>query len=189
MVTLKKTPSVAIILAGGNSTRFGCDKAFYVPEGKTKTWVEELVAKLTPVVSLIYISIQEKQLGKMNILFSQNERIKLVVDEPELADYGPLGGLYSVSRMLHGENCLITPVDVPHIQTADFIRLLAAQNVYVKTKEHDHYLMAHLPNFKSAIASCIQLDEHRVTHLLEKLGTAPLFFNDELAFLNQNTPL
>ncbi len=188
MVTLKKTPSVAIILAGGNSTRFGSDKAFYIPAGKTKTWAEELVAKLTPLVTLVYISIQAKQFSKMSTLFSQNEKVKLVVDDPKLTDYGPLGGLYSVSQLLHEENCLITPVDVPNIQTTDFARLLQAQNVYAKTAQHDHYLIAHLPSFKNAITCCIERNEHRVTDLLDKLDSTPLFFADEYAFFNQNTP-
>jgi molybdopterin-guanine dinucleotide biosynthesis protein A len=188
MVILKKKPN-AIILAGGKSTRFGSDKAFYIPSNETKTWVELLVAKLIPVSSLIYISIRHEQLQKMHTLFSENKQVCLVTDLNEVADYGPLGGLYSLSRHLNDESCLIVPVDVPHIQTADLKRLCRNNNVYVETAKHKHYLIAHLPSFQTEISSCIQHHEHRVTSLLEKLHTTPLFFENEDAFTNQNTKI
>lgn len=172
-----------IVLAGGKSTRFGSDKAFFTPEGHDgATFIEMIVKKLIPLQADILISINPSQERAMKQLFAGQSRVKFVIDHENLAEYGPLGGLYSAVHLDAADQTasyMIIPVDLPDIRTSDLALLAEAENVFIKTPLQSHYLLAHLPAFRAEIDTCIAKGEHRMRDLLEKLGTKPLHFPKE----------
>lgn len=105
----------AIILAGGKSSRFGCDKTLYPIEGKTMT--ERAVEILRPFVDEILISVDRK--GKFCL-----PDIREIEDiYPET---GPMGGIYSGLLSAKHEICIIIAGDFLQIDTELTKRLLAA---------------------------------------------------------------
>lgn len=193
MVNLKKTDSLkAIVLAGGKSSRFGSDKAFYRPEGSSLCFVEQTIQKLEKFTREIFISVNQAQIQPMQRLFHSKKHIQLVPDLSEVTEYGPLGGLYSVSQKDSfdtGQSYLILPVDLPRLTDDELRMLVQATNVYAATPLKKHFLVAHLPFFKTEIEEAIASREHRVKSLLDLLTSEPLMFPSwaEPHFFNQNT--
>lgn len=104
---------IGVILAGGNSTRFGEDKSLYDLEG---TEMYQHVA-----TRLIKSGICDK------IVISTNARLKdefsefeTIVDEDKYTDYGPLIGIYSVAKKYVGKPLLVVSTDTPYIPSKWF---------------------------------------------------------------------
>ncbi|RDX02492.1 hypothetical protein UR08_02975 [Listeria kieliensis] len=192
MVNLKKNnPLRAIVLAGGKSSRFGSDKAFYKPEGNSLCFIEQTVQKLEKFTREIFISVNQAQIQQMEKLFYSKKSVQLVPDLKEVVEYGPLGGLYSVSQQDAsdaGQSYLILPVDLPRLTEEELKKLARAHNVYAATPQKEHFLVAHLPFFKAEIEESVAHGEHRVKNLLDRLNSKPLLFppEAEARFFNQN---
>jgi molybdopterin-guanine dinucleotide biosynthesis protein A len=103
----------AFILAGGQSTRMGTDKAFVVLDGKTL--VEralKLARSLTSNVSIVGSAEKFAALAP--------------VVEDAFPDCGPLAGIHAALRASSAELNLILAVDVP-FASADLLRYLLAR--------------------------------------------------------------
>lgn len=91
-----------LLLAGGKSSRMGCNKAELLYEGKT--FAELLVLKA-------------KKLGIQNIYISgfqgEIENVHIIWDK--YPDRGPLGGLHACMTEIETPFCLVLPVDAPKL--------------------------------------------------------------------------
>ena len=102
------TETIGVVLAGGNSTRFGEDKAFFELEGR-------------PMYRHALDSLVES--GRCDrIAISTNARLKAyfndyqtVVDHPEFQDQGPLGGLFALAEAFPGQRLLVVTCDAPYV--------------------------------------------------------------------------
>lgn len=98
----------AIILAGGQSTRFGSPKAFAAIQGEV--FYKRLIHTLqsTNMFSEIIISSNAQ-------LAEQFEDVRVVIDETSQKDKGPLAGIYSVMQQDDEDLYFVISVDTPMV--------------------------------------------------------------------------
>jgi molybdenum cofactor guanylyltransferase len=114
-----------LILAGGRSRRMGEDKAFLrIPAGEpgsvSQTFVERLVEKLRLLCVEVVLVAREPMQGCEQSF----PDVRVVYDE--VADYGPLMGLYSGLRAITSDYALVVAVDMPFVQS-ELLSFLLAQ--------------------------------------------------------------
>ena len=98
------------VLAGGQSTRMGADKAFLQLNGHTL--LERALQTVSAVASAVWIlGGREKFGGFGNVI------------EDEFPDHGPLGGIHAALRASHADLNLILAVDMPFVD-ARFLEYL-----------------------------------------------------------------
>jgi len=94
------TPLLGVILAGGQSSRMGADKATLSIAGTTL---------------LDFMRVKLLSAGIDEIVICRNAAGYLNDDIPQL---GPLGALYTLSQRYPGRRALIVPVDMPLLSVA-----------------------------------------------------------------------
>ena len=103
-----------IILAGGESKRFGENKAFFNFNGKS--FIERAAETALKLKGDIIISAREKENAE---LYSNELKKKLNISPPVIADdtncgfIGPLRGIYSCIKRLKGKYALVMECDAP----------------------------------------------------------------------------
>lgn len=108
-----------IILAGGKSSRFGSPKAFAEKGGIP--FYQYTLASMEPLVESIVLVSSSELITKFT---SEGTSMKIITDNPEIAGQGPLAGIYSGMEHLTGEWYLISPIDIPFINTRTYEVLL-----------------------------------------------------------------
>ena len=114
----KETIVAGIVLAGGQSRRFGSDKRFYRIDKKTLLWIA--CEKMTEVCDINYLAVDRH---------FENDRVNIdgfyILRDSE--DWkGPLMGIYSAILRKPDQGYLVIPVDMPNLN----IQLLK----YMKSK-------------------------------------------------------
>lgn len=99
---------VGVVLAGGRSSRMGCDKAMLPWQGNT------LLAHMQQCLRLA---------GASRVVVSGAYRHCNAIPD-RFADLGPLGGLASVAEALPDTTLLVVPVDMPLLGAAPLRYLL-----------------------------------------------------------------
>lgn len=122
------TGTIGIVLAGGNSTRFGEDKAFFVLDGKPMYRHAADALEQSGVCDRIVVSTNER----LKTCFSD---YRTVVDHPEFRDRGPLGGLYALSESFPGCRLLVVTCDTPYVSPS-WLRILHGRAV-----DHDEAII------------------------------------------------
>lgn len=108
-----------VILAGGESRRFGSDKAWAELHGRPLLqWVANALAAVCREVIIVHARGQRLPNVRVEV------PVRLVADEVE--GQGPLAGLFSAFAHATTEYCIVSPVDVPLLRPA-LVRLLAQQ--------------------------------------------------------------
>lgn len=108
-----------IILAGGQSRRFGSQKAFATREGKY--FYQYSIDALHPFTSSNYLVAHQEI--KSN--FQSIKDITVIEDADAFKGYGPLAGIYSVMAIQNAEWFLVLPIDSPFITTKTIEKLLS----------------------------------------------------------------
>ncbi len=122
-----KNNCLGIILAGGQSSRMGCDKAYVKLHNKTFYFHME---KLLLDVQLSSICISGKPLGEKSV-------------EDVISNLGPLSGIYSVANSEIAKQyqyLLIVPIDMPLLNVSVIETLLSNINGNDAICYQDHYL-------------------------------------------------
>lgn len=105
-----------VILAGGQSRRFGSDKALYELDGNIM--IHRVHQAIRNVAHPVCVSVS-------------SQGIRYPIDAKHLADTypdaGPLGGIYTALSQIDPGWLLVVAVDVPYLQPDDVQRLLAAR--------------------------------------------------------------
>lgn len=115
--------TIGVIMAGGESTRFGEDKSLYKMDNKAMyTHVSEMLDS-TGVCDDIVVST--------NARLKDAFHLKTVVDVFE--NCGPVGGLYSVRRSYPKDRLIVVSCDTPFV-TREWIHILLEQAE--KTPDH-----------------------------------------------------
>ncbi len=115
---LKPTCLGAIILAGGESTRMGFDKALLPFSGKTL--LEDICQKLCPFFEQIYVVVEDAQ--KVNRL----ELFGAKICQDLMPKAGPLAGLYTgLCQSIYALN-MVFSVDMPFVDEACISKLIHA---------------------------------------------------------------
>lgn len=175
-----------IILAGGQSTRMGKDKALL--QINDKTLLENAIEICRPVCSEILISSNNPE--------HQNFGYQIIPDE--IKNCGPIGGIYSCLKKSETNWNFFCSVDSPFVTSA-FIQFLTNQ-----TENYDVVVPFHFQGKEPLIAlynkNCLSVIEKQIElhqfkiHLLLKLLNTKYFDAREwvaikpLIFKNLNRP-
>lgn len=178
-----KTLLLGVILAGGQSSRMGLDKATLPIAGTTL--LEYMRAKLL-------------QAGIGEIVICRNAPGYL---NDTIAQLGPLGALYTLSQHYPGRQALIIPVDMPllseptlqNFQAAAIASKLPATSPATLDQQIFPLYLPFTPAVNEALSQRVnQADDLSIAALLRETGVRRLSDlahkadNDE--FLNANTP-
>lgn len=116
---MRSDPITGIILAGGNSSRFGTDKTQYLLNGKSL--INYSIEVLQPICDEIIISTNKPDDFK-------NKGFLTVMDK--FVNCGPLGGIFSSLVKSKTEHNLIIGCDMPNLCTDLFRKILVNKNGY-----------------------------------------------------------
>lgn len=110
--------NTALILAGGDSKRFGRPKALIDFAGRTL--IEHVAAALRSVASELIVSVAAEEMGHRirtkipNAMFVRDQRLRS----------GPIEGIRQGFRMAQGEIVLVAPCDAPLLRPQLYSLLL-----------------------------------------------------------------
>lgn len=163
---------IGVILAGGNSTRFGEDKSLYEIDG---TEMYRHVAD-----NLIKSAICDK------IVISTNERLQheflefeTIIDDKKFKEHGPLTGIYSVAKRYGGEPLLVVSTDTPYIKRKWYTAL------YNEYKKQNHTVITKGEQLHPLVG--IYSDEALLEKLEHQLESKKLSIRQFLKHINYST--
>lgn len=107
---MSKNKIAGIVLAGGQSKRFGSPKAFATKMGKP--FYQYSLDALHPYVDEIVLVTNEN----LYSTFAQCIMEKVVIDENQFQGKGPMTGLYTGMKAIEAEWYFVLPIDVPFVQ-------------------------------------------------------------------------
>jgi len=171
-----------VILAGGQSSRMGTDKAVIRFEGERL--IDIVIGRFAGKAGRILLSARE----------DYDTGLPIIADDP-LAPGGPVGGIYSVAGRLLAmgvEGFVTVPVDAP-FAPADLVERLSASGACAVAQDSERLH----PTF--AYWRCDIVNAVRGTHdpgdrapslqwLARQCGSESVTWTDETLFLNINRP-
>jgi molybdopterin-guanine dinucleotide biosynthesis protein A len=178
-----------IILAGGKSSRMGCDKAFLDLGG---LWLIERVAQvLSSICQEIIISGNNQD---------QLKKLGYPVIKDIYADCGPLAGIFTCLSAAKNQYSFVTACDMPFIEKNIITRIIRESNGFdaaiMKHRECLEPLFSlYSKNFITAAEKSILNGNYSVIAALKQVRWKPVVFHpQEIPFfdkkiLNINNPL
>jgi len=172
---------VAVIFAGGKSSRMGQDKSLLVFRGYN-TMAEYQYVRLSKIFKKVYISTKEAKF---------NFEAPLIYDK--YPQSSPLVALISLFETIAEDECFILSVDAPFVDE-NIINIL-----YKESEKLDQYnIIAKSPNGNEPLCGIynrsiltvakeeLEKDNHRLNNLLNKTHTKFIDFTDKEPFVNLN---
>ena len=182
-----KEEITAIILAGGQGSRFGHRDKGWI-EWQNKPFVQHVIDRLTPQVSAIVINCNRNK--------ERYQALDLPTCTDALADYqGPLAGIHAALPLVSTPLSLVCPVDspqLPHNLAERLYRALKDHNADVafpNDGERSHYLPVLLKSeLYSSLDQYLEGDERRVRRWFQQHKLIEVDCSDmPEAFQNINT--
>jgi molybdopterin-guanine dinucleotide biosynthesis protein A len=175
--------ATAIVLAGGESTRMGCNKALLDVGGRPL--IERILGQLGPSFSQILISARNAQ---------DYPSLGYPVIPDRSAGQGPLMGIASALEASENDLNLVVPCDLPDIPRWLVRRLLReardADAVVPVTSDH-HYeplFAVYRKRVLPAIWKALQRGERRVASLYDQCSLKVLPLPEGVSLKNLNCP-
>ncbi|MDR0297858.1 MAG: NTP transferase domain-containing protein [Streptococcaceae bacterium] len=159
-----------IFLAGGGSRRFATgDKALF------ENWAQLAVEHLSALTERVFIVASPTNAHALTAKFPS---ATVLCDAREFAGEGPLVGLYTVSKQTqdfeNAQSYLILPSDSPEITRVQILKLLSADNVYVR----ENFPICHLTFSHQQLADFLATGERRFYNFLKCLDAKATSFKD-----------
>lgn len=179
-----------VVLAGGQSRRFGSPKAFAKFNGKY--FFEIAVETLRAAADDIYIVSHPSLID----CFRQKTAEKVVMDDERYRGQGPLAGIYTAMKESEAEWMFVLPCDMPHMRPEVAIKLAEYVN-----EEFDAIICAHFGQIQPLVGiyhrrTCEQIEkllqakDNRMKSLFHRCQvryvTEQDFWEDEIVFRNVN---
>jgi len=159
------TDITCIVLAGGNSSRMGFDKGFFVVDGVSM--VERVINIGRCVTDNIIISSNNNEYKKFGF--------KVIPDVEK--GLGPIGGLASVLNEIETKFAFTIPVDTPFVDPEIFSilfpRVLTENLVAVKYQNNVHplFMMFNVSYIKEKMPLYIQTKNLKMRDFINNLGS------------------
>lgn len=110
-----QTEAIAlVILAGGESSRFGCSKALYQFEGRPM--ISGVIDALQDIPSRIIVEVAPGESESFSALLGN----RVIISEDSEKFRGPIFGLSKAMQAVAEDITIVVPCDVPFISTALF---------------------------------------------------------------------
>jgi molybdopterin-guanine dinucleotide biosynthesis protein A len=108
--------TVGILLAGGQSRRFGSPKAFAVRQNRYfYEWAYQALTSVSEQVIIVtYRELMER--------FPSH--LEVITDHEQFVGKGPLAGIYTAMKHIEGEQYIVLPCDMPLITAEISMNLL-----------------------------------------------------------------
>jgi molybdenum cofactor guanylyltransferase len=179
---------VGIVLAGGQSRRFGSPKAFAERDG-IPFYTYSIDAMTTYTESIVLVT-NEKLMNS----FGQERRqsFELITDSQDYAGLGPLAGIYTAMEKVEAEWYLIAPIDVPFIKKEIYSYLLSLPNnnldaiVPISGGRLQPLISIFRGTMKEKIKEQLNKRELSMKQLLDKSKVSYVKMDEELHFTNIN---
>ncbi|MCM3716811.1 molybdenum cofactor guanylyltransferase [Fictibacillus phosphorivorans] len=181
-----------IVLAGGESRRFGSPKA--IAKWNNKTFIEYSIASLKAHTDKILIITREELLA--NLMGFSSRSVRVLKDVPRYQGKGPLAGLYTGMISQRADYYLVIPCDMPLMSCIMYRKWLAVAQegnydcvIPVLNGKifplNGVYKITCLPD----ITSCLHENTFKVLKLLQRKNTSYLEVekDEEHFFKNVNT--
>ncbi|MEO9617228.1 MAG: molybdenum cofactor guanylyltransferase [Parasphingorhabdus sp.] len=179
-----KPPTCLVILAGGQSTRMGIDKAIIAFKGQRL--IDRLVSKFAGKADLTLLSAAE----------DYGTGLTIIRDDPN-APGGPVGGIFSVAARLHETHpemagFVTLPVDAPYAP-ADLVERLTASGICTVAEDHQriHPTFAYWRcDMINNISQSLEQSKRSpsLQWLAREAGADKVTWSDEQLFMNINRP-
>ncbi len=183
---------IGVILAGGESRRFGSPKAFAKYGGVA--FYRIVLNQLQTIVNETAIVTKKDLIKEFHT--SPSDQVTLLLDHESVVGMGPLAGIYSAMEEINGDYFVTVACDMPFVKEDVLVKLLE------EMKKHPE-AMAVVPIHYGRIqplcaiyhASCsgvikdnLRLKNRRMTDLLEGIKVHYVSFDaNQHYFVNINT--
>ncbi|MCA0171058.1 molybdenum cofactor guanylyltransferase [Bacillus sp. RAR_GA_16] len=183
---------IGILLAGGESRRFGSPKAFAVFHNKP--FYQVVLHQLNPVIDEAIIVTKANLLEKFNLETARN--MKVMKDEEAFQGMGPLAGIYTGMTHTNGDYYFTVACDMPLVTEGLFSLLIEELNnhptavavVPVSNGRRQPLCAIYHASCQPIIEQLLLTGRRRMNDLLESIDT--LYVDVEKyknQFLNVNT--
>ncbi|PIC57690.1 molybdenum cofactor guanylyltransferase [Sporosarcina sp. P12(2017)] len=181
--------TVGVLLAGGQSRRFGSPKAFATHEGHS--FYHYSLEALRPICDKIVVVTRPE--------FQEQfpDSVHVTTDLASYAGMGPLAGILSAMELMEADRYVVLPCDMPFIEADIMERLLELHDgdissVTVEGKRHP-LVSVWNATVKPTIKQALRDGNRRVMHVQGQhkgqwIEGALLTNTPEIAFKNVNTP-
>ena len=161
----------AIILAGGNSKRFGSDKALY--ELQNKIMIRHVAEKLDEITERIVAVAKDEAQGEA--IMAQTPQIDEITYDP-IKNYGPVAGIFAGLRTLKKGKAVITGCDMPYMKKNVIKHLFEENNGYdAAVPRHSNGHIEFLPTSisvspgREATKQALKEGDKRILNVLERI--------------------
>jgi len=150
-----------IILAGGNSSRMGTDKALLTLNGKT--FVQTLYDNLKNICNEVIISTNNPDI--------RISGAKVLADE--IKNIGPIGGLYTCLKQIKNDRTFIVTVDTPLVSKKLLQEIFSQSGTYdISVIKHNNKVHPLIGIFHKNISKLLETEitqkKYKVMKLIEK---------------------
>lgn len=180
---------IGIVLAGGQSKRFGTDKATYSLPGSSQSNVQLAVKKLLPLCEKVIVSVNANNQSRIEKQLTSYFRVTLVTDCPPYDQHGPLSGLLAACKCNPTWNdYLVLAVDYPYLKIKTLRSLASHPNTFVAADNHFHFSLAHFQTNYQTLKTWTGVDNNwRLGEfLMKECHCQPLNFKPSYQFCNLN---
>lgn len=189
---------IGLVLAGGLSSRFGCDKALVTLPGQKQALLPQLLSLLTavPGVSGTAVSCRKEQVPLLKTLVSTRFVIDKLSSPP--TDPTPLRGILSALEKFN-DALFVLPCDLPYM-TTEILTLLADARTRKATSETLRTVFFHEDGTLEPLVAIYEkealpflrqaLREHRwgLHSVIPSHRQILVSCSNHLTFFNMNTP-
>jgi molybdenum cofactor guanylyltransferase len=119
---------LGVVLAGGRSSRMGCDKASLVHVNGL-TFLQHAIARLRPLVSQVAVSGRVVDDPQVHSIPDQAIESEQSNESDQSGYHGPAVAVWSAVKFAKEngfKSVLVTPVDMPYLESSCLQRVLAA---------------------------------------------------------------
>lgn len=174
--------AVAVIMAGGKSSRMKRDKSL-LPFGQASTLTEFQYRRLSKIFSKVYVSAKSNKFD-----------FKVTIIEDRYEDSSPLVALISIFETVEVDEVFVLSVDSPFVSEEIIAQL------YAKAKGEADILIAESVNgleplcaiyrrsFLESAYDALAKNKHRLQALFDSLKVVSVKVEEKDAFLNLNYP-
>ncbi|MEC5272985.1 molybdenum cofactor guanylyltransferase [Caldifermentibacillus hisashii] len=176
-----------VVLAGGESRRFGSPKAFAEIDGIP--FYQCSINAIQPFCSSIVIVTKPNLQEKFK---RDRHNVAVINDVKEFRGQGPLAGLYSAMEYRGSPWYMVTPIDVPFVEASIFGQLIKFIDknidgiVPIVSGKKQPLIAIYNYSIKDEIRHMLENGERSVQQLLGKFNIRYIPMNIEQSFININ---
>lgn len=180
---------IGLVLAGGQSKRFGTDKALYTFADQPVNNAALAVNRLRLICETVLVSASDRNVDALTSQFADAPNVTVVTDQPPFAQHGPLSALYAATTVYPDDHdYLLLAVDYPRLSEEVLTTLAGVDNCYAVTPDTDHYTIAHLWLSKQAVAAYLNMGSFRLSRFIrDYCQCQQVHFPSSNGFINCNT--